>query len=260
MSVKEYYNEYWTESGFCPSGSDDPVLRELLTSHLPTGKRVLDVGCGDGLNAGKILTDIGDYIGVDVSETAVEAACQNGYDASLIEDAVTLPFEDETVDAVVSMEVIEHLMFPLSAVEEISRILRPGGVVLLTTPNIAYWRLRLDMLFRGRWNPLGDTLAVKEPWRDPHIRFFTTRSMRGMLESAGLEVLDVGGIKGRFLMSLPGFQTLLGRRFSGNSSWAYRQLEKQFPSLLSNRLFGVARKPESASATNSGRPSLRDAA
>ncbi|MEP3481534.1 MAG: class I SAM-dependent methyltransferase [Fuerstiella sp.] len=260
MSVREYYNEYWTESGFCPSGSDDSTLRDLLTSHLPEGKRILDLGCGDGLNAGKILTDLGDYVGVDVSETAVKSARQNGYDASLIEDAVDLPFDDETVDAVVSMEVIEHLMFPLRAVEEVSRILKPGGIVLLTTPNIAYWRLRLDMLFRGRWNPLGDTLAVQEPWRDPHIRFFTTASMRGMLNSAGLEVLDVGGIKGRFLMSLPGAQSVFGRRFSGDSSWVYRKLEKKFPSLLSNRLFGVARKPLVASVENTIENRVREAA
>lgn len=260
MSVREYYNEYWTESGFCPSGSDDATLRKLLTSYLPEGKRILDVGCGDGLNAGKILSELGDYIGVDVSETAVESARRNGYDASLIEDAVALPFEDETVDAAVSMEVIEHLMFPLRAVQEVSRVLRPGGVVLLTTPNIAYWRLRIDMLFRGRWNPLGDTLAVDEPWRDPHIRFFTTSSIRGMLESAGLEVMDVGGIKGRFLMSLPGAQSTFGRRFSGDSSWVYRKLERRFPSLLSNRLFGVARKPLVAPLGDASQSQVRDAA
>jgi methionine biosynthesis protein MetW len=249
MSVKEYYNEYWSSTGFHPTGQTDAAVCRLLKQHIDPGLRVLDVGCGDGLAAGSVLRDQGDYVGVDVSENAVREAKEHGFDVGVIEDAESLPFGDNEFDAVVSLEVIEHLLFPLRAVQEATRVLKPGGAMLLTTPNTAYWRLRIDMLLLGKWNPLGDTLAVQEPWRDPHVRFFTIGSLRKMLEATGLESIYVGGCKGHFIKSLPGVQRFLGNFLPQEASPLYRRLEKVWPSALANRLYVVARKPSHAEET-----------
>ena len=251
MSVKEYYNQYWSDTGFHPTGHSDNAVVRLLKKHIAPNTKVLDIGCGDGLAAGSVLHSQGMYVGVDVSENAVNEATGHGFDARVIEDAQALPFEDNEFDAIVSMEVIEHLKFPLDAIREAIRVLKPGGTMMYTTPNTAYWRLRLDMMVLGKWNPLGDTLAVEQPWRDPHVRFFTTSALRRMFETAGLENVEVGGCKGHFIRSLPGAQRMLGRYLPKEASRVYRGLEKAWPSALANRLFVVATKPvPSAGAIN----------
>jgi len=50
--------------------------------------------------------------------------------------------------------------------------------------HVIYWRRRLDFIV-GRWNPFGDGLSTTQPWRDPHIRFFTRGSLENMLLSSG---------------------------------------------------------------------------
>jgi 2-polyprenyl-6-hydroxyphenyl methylase/3-demethylubiquinone-9 3-methyltransferase len=201
----------------------------------------LDLGCGDGQTSGLWLRDHGcDYVGVDISENAVQAARSLGLESARIDDAASLPFPDASFDAAACIEVLEHLFEPQLAVSEVLRILRPGGVLIVTVPNIAYWRWRLDLALLGRWNPLGDTLAVKEPWRDPHIRFFNPKTLREMLSSAGFNPVKVSGHAGRFLGDLP----WLGRRLRGavGASPPYRTMERLAPSLFAYRLHAVAYK------------------
>ena len=254
MSVRDYYDQYWSAEGFHPTGQRDPAVCRVLQHHIEPRSRVLDVGCGDGLAAGAFLQERGcDYVGADVSENAVREASDNGFRASLIDDAASLPFADNEFDAVVSMEVIEHLLYPLNAVQEALRVLKPGGILLLTTPNTTYWRLRLDMLLLGKWNPLGDDLAVEQPWRDPHIRFFTTGSLSRMLGAAGCTSIHVGGCKGHFIKSLPGFQRLFGRYLPAEASWLYRHLEHCWPSALAARLYSMSRKPGVSPQASAGK-------
>jgi methionine biosynthesis protein MetW len=237
--IQGYYETYWSEKGFYPHGNLWPGLARLYATHIMKGQRVLDVGCGDGLTSGIWLRDRGcDYIGVDVSENAVRDSSNAGFHAQKIEDAAKLPFPDDSFDVVVCIEVLEHLFSPHKAVEEIVRVLRPGGVLMLTVPNVAAWRWRLDMFALGRWNPIGDELSGVEPWRDPHIRFFTTRILKAMLLQRGLSVDEVSGHAGGFLMYLP----YLRRFAKAESSWLYRLLEKACPSLLAHRLHAVAHK------------------
>ena len=120
------------------------------------------------------------YTGVDVSEEGVSLAQSIGLDARAIEDAASLPFDSATFDVVLCIEVLEHLFTPHLAAKECARVLRPGGILLATTPNVAYWRRRLDMVLFGRWHPDGDHLSVEQPWRDPHIRFFNPGALRQM--------------------------------------------------------------------------------
>jgi SAM-dependent methyltransferase len=245
VASSEYYDAYWDErralTGLYPE------LRDLLARSIRGDARCLDVGCGDGRTAGLFLSEhAGGYTGVDVSRTAVHRARHQGLDARLIEDPAELPFADGSFDAVACLEVLEHLVAPLSTAQELHRVLRPGGVILVTVPNIVYWRRRLDYALIGRWNPLGDALSVPEPWRDPHLRFFTLKALRRMIERAGFEVVSAGGHWGGFLVDLPGVQRLgiLGGEADvtrvRRSSRQYRRLERLLPSLLAFRLHLVA--------------------
>lgn len=239
MNVRGYYERYWSTGGFHPTGQTTPALARLFERWVPVGTRCLDVGCGDGRTSGLWLLDHGcSYQGVDVSAQAVEEAQALGLQAGRIDDASRLPFEDGFFDVVVCIEVLEHLFAPLDAVSAMGRVLRPGGLLIVTVPNVAYWRRRVDMALLGRWNPVGDDRAVSEPWRDPHIRFFTSGSIRRMVAAAGLSPLEVGAHGGGVLRDVP----WLSQRFRhGDASRPYRWLERALPTLFGATLHVVAR-------------------
>lgn len=240
MTTQDYYDRYWSTDGYHPTGRTSPTLARLFEQWVPRGAQCLDVGCGDGRTSGLWMLAHGcSYVGVDISERAVEEAREIGLQAQLIGDAASLPFPDGAYDVVVGVEFLEHLFLPLKALTEMARVLRPGGVLIVTVPNVAYWRRRLDLALLGRWHPMGDDRSVSEPWRDPHIRFFNPGSMRRMVTAAGLTPIVVGGHGGAMLRDVP----WLGKRLHGTeASRPYRWLERAIPSLLAARVHAVARR------------------
>ncbi len=111
------------------------------------------------------MDHVGTYIGVDVSRNAVQKA--------------------QLVAA------------------EIFRVLRPGGVLLATVPNVAYRRGRAELALLGRFDPYGDDRSVVQPWRDPHIRFFTIGSLRRILQMTGDSPITISGHGGMLLSDIP---------------------------------------------------------
>lgn len=234
-----YYDRYWTADGFQPTGNTFKELAEFIDGTAKAGTAWLDVGCGDGRTSGVPLASKGTvYTGVDVSRTAVAEAQEIGLDARLIEDASDLPFEDDSFDGVVMVEVLEHLFEPQLAAREILRVMKPGAIFFATVPNVAYWRRRLELGLLGRFDPIGDDLSIEQPWRDPHIRFFTPATMQRMLAGQGFVDVKVGGHAGAWISDWP----KVGRGRTGNSA-TYRWLERRAPALLGKRLNVVARKP-----------------
>lgn len=232
-SVRQFYDHYWTE-GFAPTGYRlDPVIVALLDRF--AGTLIADVGCGDASHAGSWARAHGrDYVGFDVSKAAVDMSTAQGYDAHLIEDATTLPLEDASVDTVLCMEVLEHLLFPSEALREIRRVLRPRGTLIVTVPNIAHWRTRVDIALFGRWHPGGDHLAVAQPWRDPHLRFFTPKTLRAMLEEVRVSVQQVHAMPEHIFGRMPGL-----RRFAKRPGRVSVALCNANPALFGTHIFAV---------------------
>jgi SAM-dependent methyltransferase len=167
-----------------------------------------------------------------------------GLDARRIGDAGDLPFEDSEFDVVVCIEVLEHLLEPQLAAKEAMRVLSAGGTFLVTVPNVAYWRRRLELGLLARWNPFGDDLSTREPWRDPHIRFFTPKTLRRMLvEQGGFVDVETWGVGDSFLAELPGPLRRAGRKPSAPYQW----LQRAAPTLFGTRIVAVARKPGGSS-------------
>ncbi len=118
------------------------LVARTVREHLPTRGRVLDVGCGS-MNVADRLRDLdAHYVGVDYGGPHITYAARKyaGHEwhlrAGLARcEAEALPLSEATVDVVVFSEVIEHLIRPELAVWEIARVLRPGGVLVLTTNN-----------------------------------------------------------------------------------------------------------------------------
>ena len=239
MGQTDYYEEYWSPGDSYPAAIHTEPLYALLEQVVTPASDCLDFGCGDGRTAGLWLRERAhSYVGVDVSSTAVREARERGLDAREIPESGELSFDSESFDVVVATEVLEHLFRPDDACREIHRVLRPGGSFAITVPNVAYWRRRVDLALFARWNPLGDELAVEQPWRDPHVRFFTLAALRRMLSATGYEVVHAGAVGGALIEEIPGVRQLARRR----SSAAYRFCERRAPSLLGFRLQAIARK------------------
>ena len=237
--LRQYYDAYWADG---PVTAMPPALAEVLDAHVTSSRHVLDIGCGDGAASGTWLADrCAGYVGVDVSPAAVEAARARGLDARVIGDAGALPFPAESFDAAICTEVLEHLFDPLGALEEIGRILRPGGKVVVTVPNVAHWRYRVDLALFGRFNPRADSRSSTEPWRDPHVRFFTQAALARMIGLAGLEPVSVGGHSDvGVLEGVPGLRRLASSPAPGPLT---NRISASLPRLFANRLHGVARRP-----------------
>ena len=150
---------------------DDYRLRALIEKLGPVGgKRILDLGCGKGRFARR-LSELGaEVYGLDLSASMIAGA--SGI-ARVRGSARRLPFRSETFDAVIAVEVFEHLIDVSEAIGEARRVLRPGGTLLVVDKNLApvnsarlgVPNLALKWLdeFRGRWMyPLGG--PVRERW------------------------------------------------------------------------------------------------
>jgi ubiquinone/menaquinone biosynthesis C-methylase UbiE len=100
-----------------------------------SGKQVLEVGCGTGVFSESIKTKGAELTVLDIGATLVRDVSQKLTCKGVVGDVCNLPFEDESFDAVISSECIEHTLDPLRAIRELCRVCRRGGHVCLTTPN-----------------------------------------------------------------------------------------------------------------------------
>jgi 2-polyprenyl-3-methyl-5-hydroxy-6-metoxy-1,4-benzoquinol methylase len=111
---------------------------------------VLDLGCGDG-KTGKKLLDKGFQVhACDMDVNRFEFKDAIPFKAGNLNDR--LPYEDNSFDYVILMEVIEHVYNPQHVVSEIKRILRPGGKLILSTPNILNISSRFRFLIEGSFD------------------------------------------------------------------------------------------------------------
>ncbi|HSV74136.1 MAG TPA: class I SAM-dependent methyltransferase [Chthonomonadales bacterium] len=95
--------------------------------------RILDIGCGTGAMS-ELLAAWGEVVSADCSPLALAFSRRRGLVRVCAADAMHLPFRDESFDAVVALDIIEHLPDDAVAAREIRRVLRPGGRLVATVP------------------------------------------------------------------------------------------------------------------------------
>jgi len=168
--------------------------------------RALDIGCGSGdftLGYARCLR-LDQVFGVDVSEETVEEARARGVVAVCVDlNKDNLPFADNTFDLVVMAEVIEHLENVEHTMDEVARVVTPGGYLAITTPNLASWHGRLSLLLGyqpftldvGLRRHYGSLLTVSGKSAG-HIRGFTLPALRELLSSFGFRVIGISSAPG----------------------------------------------------------------
>jgi ubiquinone/menaquinone biosynthesis C-methylase UbiE len=131
-----FYSDYWTE-GTEVSQRTIMLNNWIIQTFLPEvhGKQVLEVGVGGEGGVISNLSATNNVCGVDVSESAIRNCTKFGLNINLCDVNIDkLPFQDSSFDIVIALEVFEHFSNPQRALEEIRRVLRTGGSVLISIP------------------------------------------------------------------------------------------------------------------------------
>jgi methionine biosynthesis protein MetW len=173
----------------------DVLRRSGLRSH-----RVLDLGCGEGRQVERMRALLGDpvVVGLDLSTSVLlQARAEGAVPVTAAIDEETLPFRDGAFDLVVFSEVIEHLVDTDGVLDEILRVLAPGGTLIISTPNLGAWFNRA-LLALGRQPVFSEVSRRKVYGRGGsqlagHLRLYTHRAFREFLADRDLAELEIRG-------------------------------------------------------------------
>jgi methionine biosynthesis protein MetW len=221
----EYYDENW-KTKHSRSAYDSLENRwrtrwQFVLERIEDGSRVLDMGCGDGVIGGLLVDEHDCEVhGVDVSEYALENAREKGVETDTCNiSREPLPYDDDEFDAVLLLCVLEHIPRPEFALEEASRVVRPGGDVYVSLPNPLRWNLRLAFL-KGELHP---DLLHQRPGEGTHYRFFNYED--------GLETI-VDRLELPITLAEKEADVKNPNKYSTVGLWARRRLISRFPSLF----------------------------
>jgi SAM-dependent methyltransferase len=199
MPSRAYHESLWEG---IPAGLQpvDARLREsFLLDHVAGAgerlgrvPRVLDIGCGEGHFAAALLRAGAEAVAVDVAAEPLSRARSRhpALDLRLVEPEAALPFEDTSFDVVWAGETIEHVADTAQWLSELRRVLRSGGLLLISTPDHGplsrLWIGLSRAAFQARFDPRAD-----------HLRFYTRQLLADLLGDFGfadVAVKHAGGL------------------------------------------------------------------
>ncbi len=232
MSLSEQYDDFYKTTLVKEDFGEVnlkgwPRNRVEAILHLAgSGETLLDVGCGNGYLLYQLRRRFKTLIGLEYSAHRLEQAKINLSSAAFVPVLGSAENMSEiassSVDSIVSADTIEHVPDVYPAAAELFRVLRPGGILVINTPNIAFAKKRL-LLLLGRFpstSQPNEGLGSDILFDGGHLHYFTFRSLSLLLERAGFVIEELIGF-GK-----------LGR------------LHNIHPPLLSGGVQLVARKPQ----------------
>jgi O-antigen biosynthesis protein len=206
-------SKYDIEVDLGAEGTSHRFMVELIGSN----KAVLDVGCATGYLA-KTLNAFGNTVSGIEYEPAAAAVAAEHLKRVVVADLdnvdMSTAFDGATFDVIVFGDVLEHLRDPLPPLRQARRMLRPGGYIVISIPNVAHGDVRMSLL-AGRFRYTNVGLLD-----NTHLRFFTRDTLAELLSDAGFVALEVRTTRA------PLFGTELRVRPEDVSPDVVRQLEQ----------------------------------
>jgi SAM-dependent methyltransferase len=148
-------------------GRRNVIERVIADLKLPARARILDAGCGSGRNMIELARH-GTVSGVELSGPSVDVARARGAGEVIAGSVLDMPFDSDSFDLSVCLDVIEHLDDDVGALRELRRVLAPGGSLLVTVP-----------AYQWLWSGHDEV--------NHHHRRYTRRSLQRVAEQAGWE-------------------------------------------------------------------------
>lgn len=169
------------------------LISTVLKSIPPQSKRILDIGCGYG-NMTKLLEKRGETIvGLDLGGLFYRPYVSEKL-SFLKSDALHIPFCDDTFDCVISLDVIEHIDDDMSFVCDINRVLKPGGLAIIETPNRRRLSVRILSLLKNSSQTFPKSYGHDELLGDIiHIREYTKLELEKLINLANFKEINVSG-------------------------------------------------------------------
>ncbi len=187
--------------GLVGMAREHQILRLL---DLKKDDALIDVGCASGHQVFSAASRVARAVGVDVAENFIQTAKEFAVEhyVSNVEflqtDGDAIPFPDQTFTKAICSEVIEHLIDPLPLLTEIKRVMKPGGVVVFTVPNLnsrgTLWQRMRYGFKEPPFTPMTEfSMNALTSHGDAHVRQFTLKTFADVIRSAGLVPEYVGG-------------------------------------------------------------------
>lgn len=156
------------------------VATELVCALRPQGGRFADVGFGRGEMIRRLAVRFDRLSGIDVATTEIEHFRRSltpeeamKMDLQCVDLDGEWPLDDASCDVVACLAVLEHLFDPYATAQRLARLLRPGGLLVIEVPNIAYLKYRISLLFGVFPKTSGDPVG----WDGGHLHYFTRNSL-----------------------------------------------------------------------------------
>ncbi len=226
-----------------PANSNHPHSKFIRM--VGSRRRVLEVGCATGYLSAYLSRQLGcEVVGIELNPQAAELARQHCASV-IVGDVEKDAFKSLTglFDVILFGDVLEHLVCPGAVLSLCKDYLAQNGCVLISIPNIAHYSIRMHLLL-GRFNYQEQGLLDRT-----HLRFFTLRTARQLIEEAGYEIADFDVV-----------YYMRGMRLVQSSGRLERFLKRHFAELIGVQfIFRIVKRPGDGHRTFGTRPvSVRD--
>jgi O-antigen biosynthesis protein len=149
-------------------------------------KSILDIGCGTGALGLYFRTNQNcNVFGIEINNAAYLEAKKNLDDVIKANiETLDIPYDNNQFDYIIMGDVLEHLINPMGTINKIIKLLKPGGKILITVPNVRHWSILISLIFKDKWK--------YESWGlldYTHLRFFTKKSLQEMLNDSGFNLV-----------------------------------------------------------------------
>lgn len=153
-----------------------------------SGNRMLEVGAGTGETLLKAkASGLAHYVvGVDLTRVADSHQSHPDLDRFIIGNIENLipELEKDSFDVIICGDVLEHLIDPWETLAGLKSLLRDGGVIIASVPNVRYWKISMGLFFKGSWSYVDSGILDRT-----HLRFFAKDTVQRLFSETGLRIV-----------------------------------------------------------------------